>query len=193
MEKIIKELNEIFEKADGRALRITSIPNENHKPACNDNRYIVAGFPGTGKSYAGSQFPDEFIDMESSDYHWRIQYGTVTKKELDPNWPNNYLDVIEGTYRNAELTGTILCICCSTHAEVLKGLKDRGLHFIAICPKDKEETIRRYKERGNDEAFIENLNKNFNNFRNDVLNSPADMVICTDKYISDVMSYFAHC
>lgn len=158
----------------------------------NDNRYIIAGFPGTGKSYAGYQFPNEFIDMESSDYHW-IYINAIGDKKLNPDWPNNYLDKIEDAYKNAISTSTILCICCSTHSEVLKGLNDRGLKFIAVCPKDKEETIRRYRERGNTEDFIDSLDKNFDNYRNDVLNSNANMVICTDEYISDIMSYFAHC
>lgn len=158
-------------------------------PTC-ENKYIVAGFPGTGKSFAGSQFPDEFIDMESSDYHW-VMEGNV--KKCHPDWPNNYLDAIQKTYEETVMTSTILCICTSTHAEVLKGLEERGLHFIAICPKDKNETIRRYKARGSSEAFIENLNKNFENFRNDILNSPADIVIYSDYYIADIMAYFADC
>lgn len=160
-------------------------PNNNYP-----NKYIVAGFPGTGKSFGGKYFPHEFIDMESSDYHWIYEDGV---KKCHPDWPNNYLDAVEQAYNGNSLAGTILCVCTSTHAEVLNGLHERGLKFIAICPKDKEETIRRYKERGSSEAFIENLTKNFENFRNDVLNSHADMVICTDQYVIDVMSYFAMC
>lgn len=157
------------------------------------NKYIVAGFPGTGKSFADKYFPHEFVDMESSDYHWIHIDGTGEKK-CHPDWPNNYLDAVEKAYNEAMDPGTtILCVCTSTHAEVLNGLHERGLKFIAICPKDKEEAIRRYRERGSSEAFIENLSKNFENFRNDVLNSPADMVICTDQYVVDVMSYFAEC
>lgn len=160
-------------------------------PNCNfPNKYIVAGFPGTGKSFGGKYFPHEFIDMESSDYHWIYEDGV---KKCHPDWPNNYLDAVEHAYNETIFSGTIFCVCTSTHAEVLKGLHERGLKFIAICPKNKEETIRRYKERGSSEAFIENLTKNFESFRNDVLNSPAEMVICTDQYVIDVMSYFANC
>ena len=57
----------------------------------SDNRYIVAGFPGTGKSTAAEWFPQEFIDMESSDYHWIHINGTGGKK-INPEWPNNYID-----------------------------------------------------------------------------------------------------
>ena len=162
-------------------------------PNCNfPNKYIVAGFPGTGKSFGGKYFPNEFLDMESSDYHW-IHINGTGGKVCNPDWPNNYLDAVEKAYNETVFSGTIFCVCTSTHSEVLKGLHERGLRFIAICPKDKEETIRRYKERGSSEAFIENLDKNFENFRNDVLNSHAQMVICTDEYVVDVMSYFAEC
>jgi len=180
--KRIKELEEDI-KSGMRTMVTKNIPT------C-ENKYIVAGFPGTGKSFGGKYFPHEFIDMESSDYHWVVEHGI---KKCHPDWPNNYLDAVERAYRETPVESTILCVCTSTHAEVLNGLHERGLKFIAICPKDKEETIRRYKERGSSEAFIETLTKNFENFRNDVLNSPADMVICTDRYVIDVMSYFANC
>ena len=35
---------------------------------------ILAGFPGTGKSYAGEVLPDKCLDCESSFWHWNTEW-----------------------------------------------------------------------------------------------------------------------
>lgn len=170
---------------------INKKPNEldSNIPTC-ENKYIVAGFPGTGKSFGSKYFPHEFIDIDSADYHW-INTGTCIVK--NPEWPNNYLNAIEKAYSENHVESTILCICISTHPEVLRGLHERGLHFIAIFPKDKKNIMMRYKKRGTSDLVIEVIDKNFENYRNDILNSHADMIIFSDQYMTDIMSYFANC
>lgn len=155
----------------------------------NENKYIVAGFPGVGKSTAAMIYPDEFIDMESSDYHWTTDDNG--NKICNPNWPNNYVDSIEKTFKETHVTGTILCVCCSTHSEVLKELSERDLKFIAVTPKTKEYAMDLYRDRGNSESFIQTLDNNFENFRNDVMNSDATMLIIRDAYLANTMHIFA--
>ncbi len=155
----------------------------------NENKYIVAGFPGVGKSMAAELYPEEFIDMESSNYHWmKDENGN---KICNPDWPNNYVDRIEDTFINTPVSGTILCVCCSTHTEVLKELHNRGLAFIAVMPKSREYAMDIYRDRGNAESFIRLLDNNFETFRNDLMNSDASMVIARDGYLANTMHIFA--
>ena len=113
------------------------------------SKIIIAGFPGVGKSEAAKLIPGVVMDVESSDYHWNED------KSLNPLWPDNYLDYVKILLETDGLEEyrDLLYICISTHADTLKRLRKLQIPFVIAVPEDKEETIARYRERGNSEAF----------------------------------------
>ena len=151
---------------------------------------IVAGFPGVGKSTAAEKYPDKYVDMESSDYHWSYTGDGI--KSVNPMWPNNYVDAIikEATNMVDTLEGIKpqRIICISTHKEVLGVLSARGIYFDAVCPRTKDIYIQRYIDRGNNEAFVSLLQKKFEDFISDLKDSDAHSIYFTDGYFSDIFN-----
>lgn len=151
---------------------------------------IVAGFPGVGKSTAAEKYPDKYVDMESSDYHWI--YTPDGERSVNPKWPNNYVDAIikEATKLVDTFEGIKpqKIICISTHKEVLGILSTRGIQFDAVCPRTKDIYIQRYIDRGNNEAFVSLLQRKFEDFVSDLKDSDAHSIYFTDGYFSDIFN-----
>lgn len=116
---------------------------------------IIAAFPGTGKSYYHKQYPDTTLDSDSSNFSW------VKKAEGDktrnPNFPDNYIKHIK------ENIGKYEFIFVSTHKEVREALLENCIFFYLLYPEvqDKEEFLKRYIDRGNDDAFVKLLDQNW--------------------------------
>lgn len=113
---------------------------------------IVSGFPGIGKTTffnADSRFT--VIDSDSSQFSW-IEPGV-----RHPEFPNNYIEHIK------ECIGKYDFVLVSSHKVVRDALKEHGLMYEIFYPsvEDKEIYIERYRNRGNDEKFIELVNNNW--------------------------------
>jgi len=148
------------------------------------SKIIIAGFPGVGKSEAAKLIPGVVMDVESSDYHWNED------KSLNPLWPDNYLDYVKILLETDGLEEyrDLLCICISTHADTLKRLRKLQIPFVIAVPEDKEETIARYKERGNSEAFIKQLDEHWEEWMKDF--EDYDMPVLTvpkGHYLSELL------
>ena len=121
----------------------------------NENQKIICGFPGTGKTYFkgyvdGSCYaPQGYCEDSDSSYFDK------------QNFPKNYVDHIEELIKK----GTNI-IFISTHKEVREELVKRGINFYLVYPKKelKEEYMQRYIERGSQDAFINLMRNNWNNF-----------------------------
>lgn len=128
---------------------------------------IIAGFPGIGKSTATKRYPELYIDLDSSMFHWL--YDDEGNKYQDPSWPKNYIDAIKtiafDSEDNPEFKDSAY-IFVSTHEQILNLLKEENIPFVIVAPtiEKKAEYLRRYRDRGNDEEFIKNLDKNFEKF-----------------------------
>ena len=120
----------------------------------NIKTIVVSGFPGVGKSYyvnhgKGSDYmPQGFaIDSDSS---------TFDKS----NFPKNYIEHIK------ENIGKVKIIFVSSHKEVRDALVDANIDFTLAypCSNLKYEYIKRYKERGSSDGFINFISDNWDNF-----------------------------
>lgn len=127
------------------------------------SKIIIAGFPGVGKSEAAKIIPGVVMDVESSEWHWNED------KTLNPLWPDNYLDYVKILLETDGLKNyrDLLYICISTHNQTLEKLRKLQIPFIIAVPEDKEETIARYKARGNSEAFVKQLEENWETWMED--------------------------
>ena len=122
------------------------------------NTMLVAAFPGTGKSYYcyngnWSQYvPNGFCtDSDSSTFD-------------KANFPENYIEHIK-----QKITEGYARVFISSHKDVRDVLVLNNLPFVLIYPSKelKQEYIERYKQRGNNEKFIQLVSDNWETWIDD--------------------------
>lgn len=113
--------------------------------------YIIAGFPGIGKSFLKNQYHQSVSDSDSS---------TFPKDQF----PQNYIDHIKS------LIGEKKLILVSTHKDVLNKLEEEKIDYILAYPKRelKGEYLERYKKRGSPQVFLDLLESKWDSFLNDM-------------------------
>ena len=137
--------------------------------------FVIAGFPGVGKSYSG--YNDiRCFDHESSNVHW-LKPGVER-----PDWQVDYVNQLELAIESGKYD---FCFT-STHEVVLSELVRRNMPFIIVAPATKKVFIQRYKERGSSDAFIQKLDENWISYINS-LKTYDKNVILTDMYLSDLL------
>jgi hypothetical protein len=116
---------------------------------------IISGFPGVGKSHLGKRLDNEVkvLDLESSDF------------KGENRW-EDYKNEIKNQ------VGKVDVLFVSSHTETRKILSELGLNFYLVYPDRslKDEYLRRYRERGNSEEFIDMMDKNFDLFIDSIEN-----------------------
>lgn len=155
---------------------------------------IISAFPGTGKSYYHKNHPDTTLDSDSSQFSWL--YDKDGNKCLDeegnqirnPYFPKNYIEHIKSNIGKYEY------IFVSSHEEVREELVDNCLYFYLIYPdyNDKELYIKRYKQRGSPESFIELINNKWEDWIEE-LEDQGDCInlqLPPTLTISDLLKYW---
>lgn len=130
---------------------------------------IISGFPGVGKSefFRNQEYNNRTVlDSDSSEFSWVKDENGNNTKERNPDFPSNYIDHIK------ENLGKVDIIFISSHDVVRKALEEANLKYVLVYPEigAKEEYIRRYKERGNDEGSINFISNNWGKFITDMQN-----------------------
>jgi endo-1,4-beta-D-glucanase Y len=90
----------------------------------------------------------------------------INTKERDPDFPNNYIEHIKSNI------GKVDVIFVSSHEVVRKALAENNIKTIIVYPGKelKEEWIRRFKQRGNNEGFINFISSNWDKFIEEIGN-----------------------
>ena len=111
---------------------------------------LVAGFPGTGKSY--------YTNTESGYMPQGFATDSDSSKFDKDNFPQNYIEHIK-----EKISQGYARIFISSHKEVRDALVENGLEFTLVYPKKelKEEYLKRYKERGSPDGFINLISNNW--------------------------------
>lgn len=127
---------------------------------------IISAFPGTGKSFYHKWNSDKCLDSDSSEFSWIKDENGNNTKERNPEFPANYIERIK------ENIGKVDIIFVSSHDVVRRALEEANIKYVLVYPEisAKEEYIRRYKERGNNENFISFISDNWDTFINDMKN-----------------------
>lgn len=142
---------------------------------------VVAGFPGTGKSYMFRNNTDNLVllDSDSSIFSW------ISKGVRNPIFPQNYMEHIK------ENLGVADVIFVSTHDTVIKALQENGIPFTLVYPTKelKEIYLSNYAQRGNDAQFIEFIKNNWDNFITNMMKTECQQRIELKKgqYIKDII------
>ena len=161
------------------------ISGDNGKVVINLSRHfiptkIVSGFPAIGKSYIAKRFPTVVRDLESSDYHWLKDPKTGDwkldeegKKIPNPEWPNNYIQDI----KVLERSGMYRSVMVSSHVLVRTEMAKAGIKYTNLLPENtpvmKNIILERCKFRNSPPEFIENLDKNWDEYINSLINDSA--------------------
>jgi hypothetical protein len=128
--------------------------------------YIISAFPGCGKTTFFKENPNlSLSDSDSMYFSWiHNDEGKVRNSEF----PNNYIEHIKS------LIGTHDFIFVSSHKEVREALKNEKILFNLVYPNKsmREDFFKRYKERGNDEAFLNLLDANWDTWIEDIEKEP---------------------
>lgn len=135
---------------------------------------VVSAFPGCGKSHLfRNKGESKILDSDSS---------TFDKS----NFPQNYIEHIKSNLGNVDL------ILVSSHKEVREALVDNGIEFTLVYPDNniKEEYIKRYIDRGNNDKFVELLTNNWNNWIDELDNQTGceKIKLNTGEFLSDVIT-----
>lgn len=116
---------------------------------------IISGFPGVGKSHLGKRSDNEVVvlDLESSNF------------KGENRW-EDYKNEIKNQ------VGKVDVLFVSSYKETRKILSELGLNFYLVYPDRslKDEYLRRYRERGSTEEFIDMMDKNFDLFIDSIEN-----------------------
>lgn len=151
---------------------------------------VVSAFPACGKSTyyrEWSQYSEEnvwrkrnngeqvynnigepcghkILDSDSSLFSW-IYDGDGNKTNVrNKDFPNNYIQHIKDHLNTEDI------IFVSSHKVVREALKEAGIPYILIYPDKSlnDEWMRRFKDRGNDEAFIKFQDEHWDEFIDDM-------------------------
>lgn len=112
----------------------------------------------------GSIIGDKILDSDSSDFSWT--FDEAGNRIRHPHFPQNYIDHIKRKMKTEDV------IFVSSHDVVRRALEENGIEYHIFYPRkdQKEEWIKRFKERGNDDRFIEFISSNWDNFIDDIEN-----------------------
>lgn len=105
---------------------------------------IISAFPGIGKSKLYEENKVNYSDSDSSKF---------SKK----NFPENYIKHIKKVINEKHL------VFVSSHITVREALVKEKIPFIYVIPTidRKAEFLNNYKERGNTQEFIDNVDSNW--------------------------------
>ena len=146
-----------------------------HLAEASKETKLISAFPGTGKSHFFREAKDGdkvVLDSDSSEFD---------KSEF----PENYIKHIKDNMGFADI------IFISSHEDVRNALVENKLAFTLVYPDKslKDSYIERYKERGSPKAFIELIEKNWDDWI-DQLEAQTNcekIKLNSGQYISDVI------
>ena len=125
---------------------------------------IILAAPCMGKTTYAKNNPHIALDLESSDYFFdktgfehlsSEEFKGIPNRKRNPNGLEEYLNAIKEAVESQKYH----LIFTSSHPPVAKGLIEMGydIHYVKPLPCEESETelIRRAKERGNNENWIQ--------------------------------------
>lgn len=149
---------------------------------------VISGFPGVGKSYMFNNKTDLIIlDSGSSNFSWVKDLEGNNTRERNPEFPQNYINHIK------ENLGKVDIIFVSSHDVVRNALRESNISYILAYPNItlKDEYIKRYRDRGNDEPFISMINNKWDEFIMGIKKEtfPTLIELYKDEYLSNIIKH----
>ena len=148
---------------------------------------VISAFPACGKStyfnqksiYSKTGLSEKegglkILDSDSSFFSWTYEENGVKTDTRNPEFPQNYIEHIKKHLDTEDI------IFVSSHKVVREALDAAGIRYYSVFPdKDsKDEWIRRFKERGNDDSFIKFQDEHYDEFIDDLMNDTTPLLKC---------------
>lgn len=136
---------------------------------------FISAFPGTGKTHAYKVLQEQGIKVADSD-----------SSHFDKaKFPQNYIEHLKS------LRGKMDVVLISSHDTVRKALLEAEFNFTLVYPDIslKAEYMVRYRERGSPQAFLDLMDKNWDQFivscrqQQDCIH----VVLEQGQYLSDIL------
>lgn len=147
---------------------------------------VIAGFPGTGKSYFFRNTDFNVLDSDSSEFSWVKDENGNNTKERNPLFPSNYMEHIKENIGKADI------IFISTHDVVRGALKEAEIKYILVYPESglKEEYLDRYRNRGSVEGFVNLMDKQWDTFLDEIHKEafPTKVELISGQTMVDVVA-----
>jgi hypothetical protein len=103
------------------------------------------------------------------------------------NFPANYIEHIERNIQDPKIDKILV----SSHKDVRDALLKKGIPYVLVYPERdiKDEYIQRYKDRGNNDAFVDLLNKNWDNWMDEMDNQEGcqKVTLSSGQYLADLI------
>ena len=152
---------------------------------------IICGFPGIGKTTCRYKYNNpNVLDMESSAYSWIFEtFDSNRCPKRNPEFPNNYVDSLELFAKKSGYE----YIFVSCHEEVREEMRNRGIKYIIVAPKNtpeiKNEYCKRYLKRGSDIDLINKVYQDWD-YMIESIEKDSSPTIWLDygEYLADVIS-----
>ena len=139
---------------------------------------IISAFPGTGKTYFQKKSPLNVLDSDSSKYSW------LAPGIRNPYFPNNYVGHIRESMNQNDI------ILVSSHKIVRDALVKNGIEYLLVFPERslKVEYIERFKQRGNNEEFINLVSNSWDNWMSELEEQEgcSKVKLFSGQYLSDI-------
>jgi len=139
---------------------------------------IICGFAGIGKSFLSNQTSYKVIDLESTDFN--------------KNW-----DIYIKVARRLVLNGYTVLLSC--HKELRQKLLEQSIQFITVMPSatykfddtvfdSKSVYLKRYKNRGNTQEFIDKMLNNWGEY-NTKLENEEVVELPLNLFLQDILIF----
>lgn len=125
---------------------------------------IICAFATCGKTYLSKKYKN-VIDLESSDYRYKNTDATSnlkeqakgTKRDINPEWPQNYYDAIELAQKKYDI------VLVQLKPEHFDYFDKNKIKYTIVYPNTNNfaEIEKRCKERKNNTQFINKLKQVF--------------------------------
>lgn len=159
---------------------------------------IIAAHAGTGKTIFASQVFDS-VDFVCMPYKYYLPDGAFSNEEVESKkadlslemrdeWPGNYIKAVINQYNENRY------VVIPPIAVVLEALRKEEIPYILCYPERtaRAEYERRYKNRGNTEAFLDIFIRHWDMFLNNMESDPGKyhMVMKSGEYLTDLYPRF---
>ena len=155
---------------------------------------VISAWICAGKTYLTEKY-DSVTELPSGDYKYILtdeQKAVVnkeslksTQREISPAWPTNYYDAILEEVRKGGYS-IILIAPCMPFEEMRK----YGIDFMLAYPDPscKDEYMRRARDRGANEDFVQRVENQIATDYKDFLNQPNDKItLQPNEYLEDAL------
>lgn len=146
---------------------------------------IISGFPGIGKSCLFRQNRGLIVlDSDSSNFSW------ISNGVRNPEFPKNYIEHVKDNIGQAHI------ILVSSHKVVRDALRENGIEYVLVYPDKslKDEYVRRYIDRGSDDAFVKMIENNWTTFIEEIESEvfPTKRTLKSGEYLTNVVKEFVY-